>query len=106
MSGTPLIQLTGLTKIYGSGEAEVRALDGLDLSIERGEFVAVMGPSGSGKSTAMNIVGYLDFPSAGQYRFDGIPVENTTRAQRTILRRNFVGFVFQGYNLLSQSTVA
>jgi putative ABC transport system ATP-binding protein len=104
MSGAPLIQLTGLTKVYGRGDAEVRALDGLDLSIERGEFVAVMGPSGSGKSTAMNIVGYLDFPSGGQYRFDGIPVENTTRAQRTILRRNFVGFVFQGYNLLSQST--
>ncbi|RYZ68270.1 MAG: ABC transporter ATP-binding protein [Proteobacteria bacterium] len=104
MRSGPLIELDGVTKIYGSGEAEVRALDGLDLRIEHGEFVAVMGPSGSGKSTAMNIVGYLDTPSGGSYRFDGVPVGNATREQRTLLRRNFVGFVFQGYNLLSQSS--
>jgi putative ABC transport system ATP-binding protein len=104
MRSGPLIELAGITKVYGSGEAEVRALDGLDLRIEHGEFVAVMGPSGSGKSTAMNIVGYLDTPSGGTYRFDGVPVEKATREQRTLLRRSFVGFVFQGYNLLSQSS--
>ena len=104
MGSPPLIELRGLTKIYGSGEAEVRALDGLDLSIDHGEFVAVMGPSGSGKSTAMNVVGYLDSPTGGRYLFDGVPVEKATRAQRTLLRRNFIGFVFQGYNLLSRSS--
>jgi putative ABC transport system ATP-binding protein len=104
MGSRPLIELEALTKVYGTGEAEVRALDGLDLRIDRGEFVAVMGPSGSGKSTAMNIVGYLDTPTSGRYRFDGVSVEQATREQRTLLRRNFIGFVFQGYNLLSQST--
>lgn len=104
MSAGLLIELEDITKIYGSGEAEVRALDGLSLSIGHGEFVAVMGPSGSGKSTAMNIAGYLDTPTGGQYRFDGVSVESASRAQRTLLRRNFVGFVFQGYNLLSQSS--
>jgi putative ABC transport system ATP-binding protein len=100
----PLVELRGISKVYGSGESEVRALDGLDLAIHRGEFVAVMGPSGSGKSTAMNIIGYLDTPSGGQYLFDGVPVEAVTREQRTLLRRSFLGFVFQGYNLLSRST--
>ena len=104
MAARPLVELEGITKIYGRGEAEVRALDGLDLRIDRGDFVAIMGPSGSGKSTAMNIVGYLDTPTGGTFRFDGVPVEKATRAQRTLLRRNFVGFVFQGYNLLSQSS--
>lgn len=99
-----LIDLAGITKVYGTGEAEVRALDGLDLKIMRGEFVAVMGPSGSGKSTAMNILGYLDTPTSGSFLFDGAPVERATREQRTLLRRNFIGFVFQGYNLLSQSS--
>lgn len=100
----PLIELNGITKVYGKGEAAVRALDGLDLEIGHGEFVAVMGPSGSGKSTAMNIVGYLDTPSEGHYGFDGVAVEKASRQQRTLLRRNFVGFVFQGYNLLPQSS--
>lgn len=104
MRAGPLIELQGITKIYGSGEAEVRALDGLNLRIDHGEFVAVMGPSGSGKSTAMNIVGYLDTPTSGSYRFDGVQVDNTTRNQRTLLRRDFVGFIFQGYNLLSQNS--
>jgi putative ABC transport system ATP-binding protein len=104
MDRAPLVKLSGLMKTYGSGEAEVRALDGLDLTIARGEFVAIMGPSGSGKSTAMNIIGYLDSPTGGEYRFDGIPVGAISRQQRTLLRRNFVGFVFQGYNLLSQNT--
>ena len=104
MSAAALIELKAISKVYGRGEAEVRALDGLDLSIGRGEFVAVMGPSGSGKSTAMNIVGYLDTSSDGSYRFDGVPVEKANRAQRTLLRRNFVGFIFQGSNLLPQNT--
>jgi putative ABC transport system ATP-binding protein len=104
MSPRPLIELQGITKVYGRGEGEVRALDGLDLRIDRGEFVAVMGPSGSGKSTAMNIIGYLDTPTGGSYRFDGVPVAKVSREQRTLLRRNFVGFIFQGYNLLSQSS--
>jgi putative ABC transport system ATP-binding protein len=104
MKARPLIELKGITKVYGTGEAEVRALDGLDLSIGHGEFVAVMGPSGSGKSTAMNIIGYLDAPTSGSYLFDGVAVDKVTREQRTLLRRNFVGFVFQGYNLLSQSS--
>ena len=101
---SPLIALQGIEKHYGTGEARVRALDGLDLSVGRGEFVAVMGPSGSGKSTAMNIIGYLDSPTGGAYAFDGVPVEKASREQRTLLRRNFIGFVFQGYNLLTQST--
>ena len=99
-----LIELDGITKFYGRGEAEVRALDGLSLRIDHGEFVAVMGPSGSGKSTLMNVIGYLDTPSSGIYRFDGVPVEGASREQRTLLRRNFLGFVFQGYNLLPQNS--
>ena len=104
MAAAALIELDGITKVYGAGSAEVRALDGLDLTIAHGELVAIMGPSGSGKSTAMNIIGYLDTPSGGSYRFDGVPVDHATRAQRTLLRRNFVGFVFQGYNLLPQAS--
>ncbi len=100
----PLIELAGATKIYGAGEAEVRALNGVDLRIELGEMVAIMGPSGSGKSTVMNIIGYLDTLTSGSYRFEGVSVEKTTRQQRTMLRRHFVGFVFQGYNLLQQNT--
>ena len=100
----PLIELKSVTKVYGRGEAEVRALDGITFKIERGDFVAIMGPSGSGKSTVMNIIGYLDTPTDGSYLFDGVPVDHASRQQRTLLRRNFVGFVFQGYNLLSQSS--
>jgi putative ABC transport system ATP-binding protein len=103
-TGGPLIKLAGVAKVYGQGEAEVRALDGIDFEIAHGEFVAIMGPSGSGKSTVMNIIGFLDAPTGGQFLFDGVPVEHATRAQRTLLRRNFIGFVFQGYNLLSQSS--
>lgn len=100
----PLIELTGLTKVYGSGAAEVRALDGVDLRIEEGEFVAIMGPSGSGKSTAMNMIGCLDLPTGGSYRFKGVDVGRLSRAQRALLRRHFLGFVFQGYNLLSRTS--
>ncbi|MYZ49457.1 ABC transporter ATP-binding protein [Propylenella binzhouense] len=100
----PLIEFRDVRKIYGSGEAAVEALSGVDLVIEEGEFVAIMGPSGSGKSTAMNIVGCLDTPTSGQYLFKGISVGSLGRRQRTLLRRNFLGFVFQGFNLLPRTT--
>jgi ABC-type lipoprotein export system ATPase subunit len=103
-SSPPLIQLTNLSKIYGSGSAEVRALDDISLTIEEGEFVAVMGPSGSGKSTAMNIIGCLDQPNSGSYRFKGIEVTQLDRNQRALLRRQFLGFVFQGFNLLPRTS--
>ena len=103
-AGPPLIVLEGVTKIYGAGEAAVHALRGIDLEVERGEFVAIMGPSGSGKSTAMNILGCLDTPTSGHYRFDGHEVGKLTRDQRALLRRNFLGFVFQGYNLLARTS--
>jgi putative ABC transport system ATP-binding protein len=101
---TPLIQLQGVTKVYGSGANVFRALDGVDLEVERGDFVAVMGASGSGKSTTMNILGCLDVPSAGAYLFKGQRVERLTRDQRALLRRRYLGFVFQGFNLLSRTS--
>jgi putative ABC transport system ATP-binding protein len=100
----PLIQLRGVAKIYGSGEAEVAALRGIDLAVLDGEFVAVMGPSGSGKSTCMNILGCLDTPTHGHYYFRGADVGAMTREQRALLRRHYVGFVFQGFNLLKRTT--
>ncbi len=100
----PLIRLLGVTKRYGSGEAELMALKGIDLDITAGEFVAIMGPSGSGKSTAMNILGCLDTPTAGQYLFKGAHVEALKRDQRARLRRRFLGFVFQGFNLLARTS--
>lgn len=103
VAGT-LIELRGITKVFGSGEAEVHALRGIDLTIKRGEFVAIMGPSGSGKSTAMNIIGCLDTPTARSYRFGGVNVGNIDRNQSALLRRNFLGFVFQGYNLLARTS--
>jgi len=102
----PLIALRGITRVYGSGSAEVRALRGVDLDIAAGEFVAIMGPSGSGKSTAMNILGCLDTPSAGEYHFRGVPVQRLDRDQRALLRRRHLGFVFQGFNLLARTTAA
>jgi putative ABC transport system ATP-binding protein len=99
-----LIALAGVTKTYGQGQAAVQALRGIDLSIEAGEFVAVMGPSGSGKSTVMNILGCLDVPSAGAYRFRGVHVERLDRNQRALLRRHYLGFVFQGFNLLGRTS--
>jgi putative ABC transport system ATP-binding protein len=102
--GAPLIELGGITKIYGEGEAEVRALQSVDLTITKGEFVAVMGPSGSGKSTAMNVMGCLDTPTSGSYRFLGTEVGSLGRDQRALLRRNYLGFVFQGYNLLARTS--
>ena len=100
----PLIHLQGLTKTYGQGTAAFQALRGVDLSIEAGEFVAVMGPSGSGKSTAMNLIGCLDTPTAGSYRFHGVEVATLTRDQRALLRRRQLGFVFQGFHLLARTT--
>ena len=104
MSEAPLVRLRGVTRRYGQGEAEVQALRGIDLDVRAGEFVAVMGPSGSGKSTAMNILGCLDVPTDGHYEFQGVAVERLTREQRALLRRHFLGFVFQGFNLLPRTT--
>ena len=100
----PLIEFAAVTKTYGSGQAALQALRGVDLRIDDGEFVAIMGPSGSGKSTAMNILGCLDTPTTGAYRFRGVHVERLTRDQRALLRRNYLGFVFQGYNLLGRTS--
>jgi putative ABC transport system ATP-binding protein len=100
----PLIAFEGVTKVFGEGQAAVRALAGVDLRIDEGEFVAIMGPSGSGKSTAMNILGCLDTPTEGRYRFKGVDVGGLSRDQRALLRRGFLGFVFQGYNLLARTS--
>jgi putative ABC transport system ATP-binding protein len=99
-----LIELQGLTKVYGTGQAVMHALRGIDLRIGEGEFVAVMGPSGSGKSTCMNILGCLDTATAGAYRFKEVEVNRLSRAQRTLLRRFYIGFVFQGFNLLNRTS--
>ncbi len=99
-----VISFSGVTKSYGEGEATAYALRGVDLEIKSGEFVAIMGPSGSGKSTAMNIIGCLDTPSQGQYLFEGIDVGSLSRDQRALLRRNYIGFIFQGFNLLGKTS--
>src|SRR5258707_11292620 len=99
-----LIRLMNVRKVYGAGEAAVVALDRIDLVIRSGEFVAVLGPSGSGKSTAMNILGCLDTPTSGHYLFRGVDVGSLSRDQRALLRRNFIGFVFQGFNLLKRTS--
>ena len=100
----PLVSFRAVTRVYGEGGGQVRALAGVDLAIQRGEFIAIMGPSGSGKSTAMNIIGCLDRPSSGSFRFSGVEVNGLTRDQRALLRRNYIGFVFQGFNLLNRTT--
>ena len=101
---TPLITLQGVTRVFGEGQAAVQALRGIDIEIAQGEFVSMMGPSGSGKSTCMHILGCLDSPTAGSYLFAGVDVGGMTRNQRALLRRNFIGFVFQGFNLLARTT--
>lgn len=103
-SDEPLIRLRGITKTYGQGALAFQALKGIDLDIHAGEFVAIMGPSGSGKSTAMNLLGCLDTPTEGEYLFQGVPVHTLDRNQRAILRRNALGFVFQGFNLLARTS--
>jgi putative ABC transport system ATP-binding protein len=101
---SPIIELRGVTKVYGTGTAAMEALRGIDLTIFPGEFVAVMGPSGSGKSTCMNILGCLDTPTAGTYSFQGVEVGQLDRNQRALLRRYYLGFVFQGFNLLNRTS--
>jgi putative ABC transport system ATP-binding protein len=100
----PIVELRDLNKIYGEGDAAVHALRGVDLRIDHGEFVAVMGPSGSGKSTCMNIMGCLDVPTSGSYLFDGVEVGGLGRRERALLRRHYIGFVFQGFNLLPRTS--
>ncbi len=100
----PLIRLRQVTKVYGQSQAAVEALRGIDLTIESGEFLALMGPSGSGKSTCMNILGCLDTPTRGEYRFEGVDVGGLSRDQRALLRRHAIGFVFQGFNLLARTS--
>lgn len=103
-TSSAVILLKAINKTYGSGDAAVHALRNVDLQIDQGDFAAVMGASGSGKSTCMNILGCLDVPTSGSYRFGGVAVENLSRDQRAILRRNYLGFVFQGFNLLNRTT--
>jgi putative ABC transport system ATP-binding protein len=100
----PTIRLRAVSKVYGRGPAATHALRGIDLDIGQGEFVAVMGPSGSGKSTCMNILGCLDTPTSGTYMYQGVDVGGLSRNQRALLRRHALGFVFQGFNLLSRTS--
>lgn len=100
----PLIRLRGITKVYGTGDTAFQALKGVDLDIGKGDFVAIMGPSGSGKSTAMNMLGCLDTPTTGTYEFEGVQVQSLSRDERARLRRRYLGFVFQGFNLLARTT--
>ncbi|MBX3683557.1 MAG: ABC transporter ATP-binding protein [Thauera sp.] len=108
MEQEPLLRVRGLKKVYRpagqEGGFEVKALDHVDLDILPGEYISIMGPSGSGKSTVMNILGCLDTPTSGSYRFQGVPVETMDRNQRALLRRHFLGFVFQGFNLLGRTS--
>ncbi len=100
----PLIEFRKVAKVYGTGDARVSALKGVDFTISRGEFVAIMGPSGSGKSTAMNILGCLDRPTSGTYAFDGTSVGDLDASHQARIRRHFIGFVFQGFNLLARTS--
>jgi putative ABC transport system ATP-binding protein len=103
-SDTPIIRMRGVTKVYGEGPTAFQALKGIDIDITAGDFVAVMGPSGSGKSTTMNILGCLDVPSSGEFLFKGVHVEKLKRDERALLRRKYLGFVFQGFNLLARTS--
>ncbi|OCL89676.1 ABC transporter ATP-binding protein [Arcobacter porcinus] len=104
MQNRVLLEFRNIKKSYGKGASQTFALNGVDLKIYKGEFVAIMGASGSGKSTSMNIIGCLDKPSSGEYLFDGVNVENLNLNQMAILRRNYIGFVFQGFNLLGRTS--
>ena len=104
MNREHIIEVDGVTKTYGQGAAAFQALTGVSFAIEPGDFVAVMGPSGSGKSTMMNILGCLDTPTSGVFRFKGVEVQSLTADQRSLLRRKYLGFVFQGFNLLARTT--
>ena len=100
----PLMELRGVWRTYGAGDATVNALGGVDLTIRDGEFVAVVGASGSGKSTCMNILGCLDRPTAGAFRFRGVELRHAGADELALIRRHYIGFVFQGYNLLSRTS--
>lgn len=100
----PLIAFENITKTYGHGASAFTALKGVNFQIQSGEFVAIMGPSGSGKSTVMNTLGCLDTPTTGHYFFQGVAVEALTHDQRALLRRHYLGFVFQGFNLLARTS--
>ena len=104
MQTRPVIQLTDIHKVYQTGEVEVRAVNGVSLDIMPGEFVAIMGSSGSGKSTLMNMIGCLDRPTGGSYFLDGIDISTLDRNQRAVIRNAKIGFIFQGFNLLSRTT--
>jgi putative ABC transport system ATP-binding protein len=104
MNNGTLISLSGIKKYYHTGKVEVRALQGINLEIERGEFIAIIGPSGSGKSTLMNIVGCLDTPTSGEYLLDGRPVANMGIHQLAAIRNKKIGFIFQNFNLLPYAT--
>ena len=99
-----VIEIRDLVKVYEMGEVQVRALDGMDLVADQGEFVAVMGPSGSGKSTLMNIIGCLDRPTSGIYILDGVDVSKLSRDERAVIRNAKIGFVFQSFNLLARTS--
>lgn len=100
----PLMVARGIERVYGRGDAEVRALDGVDLDVEQGVFATLMGPSGSGKSTMLNVLGCLDVPTAGHYALEGREMVGLSRKERALVRREKLGFVFQGFNLLDRST--
>jgi putative ABC transport system ATP-binding protein len=103
-SAGPIIELSAVSKVYGKGLAAMQAIRGIDLRIDAGDFVAVMGPSGSGKSTCLNIIGCLDIPTSGKYSFEGVDVGMLSRNQRALLRRHYLGFIFQGFNLLNRTS--
>lgn len=98
------IKLTDIVKYYGSGDNAFKALNGVSLDINKGDFIALMGPSGSGKSTIANILGTLDVASSGEYMFDDVNVFNISNNERALLRRYYIGFIFQGFNLLPRTT--
>lgn len=100
MSSVPVVELTDITKVYGSGDSEVRAVNGVSLTIEQGDYVAIMGASGSGKSTLMNIIGALDVATSGTYRIDGVDIGNLSDDALSIVRNRRIGFIFQSFNLI------
>ncbi|EII3093650.1 ABC transporter ATP-binding protein [Vibrio cholerae] len=104
LSPAPLVELQQICKHYTSGQNVVKALDGVDLTIRHGEFLAILGPSGSGKSTLMNVLGCLDKPTAGRYQLDGHPVDSLSTQQLAAIRNQKIGFVFQSFNLLEYAS--
>ncbi|TQP69581.1 ABC transporter ATP-binding protein [Vibrio cholerae] len=104
LSPAPLVELQQICKHYTSGQNVVKALDGVDLTIRHGEFLAILGPSGSGKSTLMNVLGCLDKPTAGRYQLDGHPVDSLSTRQLAAIRNQKIGFVFQSFNLLEYAS--